>query len=55
MENIKLYKVTKMVYAPNLQEILNIEKGGQIIDIELQDSIKQFHETGFTKKYDEKT
>ena len=48
------YHVCKTVFAHNIEELLSMEKGGQITSIELEEDIKNPKEFGFRKQDDGK-
>jgi hypothetical protein len=43
------YQVCKIVFAHSMQDILDMEKGGEIINIELKEEIKDPGDIGFVK------
>jgi hypothetical protein len=44
------YHVCKTVFDHNIEELISMEKGGEITNIELREEIKNPSETGFHTK-----
>lgn len=48
--NMNKYKLVKYVYGNSIEEVLHIEKGGEIIYIDLQETVT--NKLGFNTNYD---
>ena len=49
---MKRYHVCKTVFAENMGDIISMEVGGEITNIELKDEVKTPGEVGFGNCYD---
>lgn len=47
---MKRYFIKKILFAENIQEVIDIDKTGEILEITLDDDIKVPHDMGYDKK-----
>lgn len=52
---MKRFKVTKLVWADSIQDVIDIDKVGAIMGIDIIDEVTSSDEIGFRKTYGENT
>lgn len=46
---MRRYQVTKIIFGESINDVIDAEKGGEIIEITLKDDVKNYEDIGFTR------
>lgn len=51
---MKRYEITKIVFADDMEQLMHMERGGEIVSIQLKDDVKNYSDVGFKKENGER-